>query len=92
VTGQAAYDVKDYQISGTPDWAGDRGDYYDVEGKAPGDVAPSADQVRLMLRSLLGDRFHLKFHRDSREMAVYHLVVAKNGPKMKPKARHSVRG
>ncbi len=88
---QTAYDVKDYQISGVPDWAGVGGDYYDVEAKAPGDVAPSTDQVRLMLRSLLDERFHLKLHRDSREMAVYHLVAVKNGAKLKPIAADAPR-
>ena len=80
---QAAYDVRDYQIIGAPAWAGDNGDYYSVQAKAPGTAAPSADQVRLMLQSLLADRFQLKLHRDSKEMAVYHLVIMKNGPKLK---------
>jgi uncharacterized protein (TIGR03435 family) len=80
---QAAYDVRAYQITGAPAWAGDRGNYYSIQAKAPGAAAPSGDQVRLMLQSLLADRFQLKLHRDSKEMAVYHLVIMKNGPKLK---------
>jgi uncharacterized protein (TIGR03435 family) len=80
----AAYDVKDYQISGAPGWATESGNRYTVEAKAPGESAPSADQVRLMLQSLLADRFQLKLHRDSKEIPTYDLVIGKNGPKLKP--------
>jgi uncharacterized protein (TIGR03435 family) len=41
------------------------------------------DQVRLMLRSLLAERFHLKLRRESKQLPVYNLVVAKGGPKVK---------
>ena len=37
-----------------------------------------------MLQALLEDRFKLKIHRESREVAVYALTVAKGGPKLKP--------
>ncbi len=36
-----------------------------------------------MLRSLLADRFHLAFHRETREMQVYELAVAKGGSKLR---------
>ena len=39
-----------------------------------------------MLRSLLADRFQLKFHREMKEMPVYDLVIDKNGPKFKESA------
>jgi uncharacterized protein (TIGR03435 family) len=35
-----------------------------------------------MLQSLLADRFHLKIHYENREVPVYAVVVAKNGPKL----------
>jgi uncharacterized protein (TIGR03435 family) len=35
-----------------------------------------------MLRTLLADRFQLRLHRETREMSVYALVVAKSGPKL----------
>ena len=35
-----------------------------------------------MLQPLLQDRFHLQTHRDTRELPVYALVVAKGGPKL----------
>lgn len=40
------------------------------------------DQMRLMVQTLLEERFKLKFHRESRETRVYSLVVAKGGPKL----------
>ena len=39
-----------------------------------------------MLRALLADRFKLTFHRDSKELPVYFLSVAKNGPKLEKAA------
>ena len=52
-----------------------------------------------MLQSLLADRFHLKLHREMRELPVYFLVVGKNGPKFRetqpdatPRANHGVDG
>ncbi len=40
--------------------------------------------MRLMLQSLLADRFKLKMQRETREMAVYELVIDKGGPKLTP--------
>jgi uncharacterized protein (TIGR03435 family) len=54
---------------------------YDVEGKADG--AYSRAELRVMLRGLLAERFHLKFHREMREMAVDRLVIGKD-LKLKP--------
>ena len=42
------------------------------------------DQLRMMLQALLADRFKLVFHRDTKELPVYALVVGKNGPKLQP--------
>ncbi len=63
----AAYDIKDYQLSAAPSWAGVL--VYDVLAKAPGDIAPTQDEVRPMFQSLLADRFHLKVHRETRSHA-----------------------
>jgi uncharacterized protein (TIGR03435 family) len=81
----AAYNLKDFQVSGGPEWAdgGGRPEIYDIVAKTEGDTTPSMDQVRLALQELLADRFHLKVHHDSKEVTVYDVVVDKNGPKMK---------
>lgn len=68
-----------YQIGG-PEWLNDV--RFDIAAKfAPG---TTSEQFQQMLQSLLADRFHLKFHRETRELPVYALVVAKGGPKLKP--------
>jgi uncharacterized protein (TIGR03435 family) len=57
-------------------------DYYDVQAKAP--AGATEEQVRLMMQSLLEDRFKLKAHRETRESAMYRLVIAKGGMKLHP--------
>ncbi len=71
------------QLIGGPSWTNT--DRFDVEAKLGG-TSPSVPmaQVRLMLQSLLEDRFQLKAHRETRELPVYELVVAKSGLKIKP--------
>ncbi len=53
---------------------------YDLVAKT--DHSASRDELRLMLRSLLTERFHLTLHRESRTGAVYRLVQAKGGAKL----------
>ena len=84
-----AYDVKRYQVSGVPSWADSNNlacDRYDVSAKAEADGTLSQAQAKVMLRNLLADRFHLRFHREMKDMPIYALVVAKNGPKLKEAA------
>lgn len=68
-------------VSGGPSWY-DR-DQYDIAAKAEGPRISSPDQRKQMLRTLLSTRFQLAFHRESREIAVYALVVGKSRPKLK---------
>jgi len=78
-----AYRVTDYQISGLPDWGKRGGELLDVEARTEGEKAPTQDQVRLMMQTLLADRFQLKLHHESKDLPVYELVVGKNGSKLK---------
>lgn len=73
-----AYNLFDYQIQGGPSWL--ESDTYDVLAKPDGDA--NQDQVKLMVQTLLADRFRLAFHRDTNEVAGYAIVVAKKGPKL----------
>jgi uncharacterized protein (TIGR03435 family) len=77
-----AYNIDDAQISGGPSWLDS--DRYDIVAKGEGNA--TTDQLRQMLQSLLADRFQLKFHHDSKELPVYALLAARNGPKLKPAA------
>jgi uncharacterized protein (TIGR03435 family) len=73
-----AYEVQDYQITGGPNWISS--ERYDIEAKTE---VSSALKVTECLQSLLEDRFKLKVHRDTKEMPIYVLMVAKGGPKLK---------
>src|SRR5262249_37674946 len=82
---QRAYQhsVTPLQVVGGPNWIDS--DRYDVQATANcSGSALTAEQVQLMVRSMLEDRFQLKAHTETREGQVYNLVVAKNPPKIKP--------
>ena len=70
-----AYHVTDRQITGGPGWIDSA--KFDVLAKAEGN--PTFEQISPLLRSLLEDRFTLKLHRETKELPVYALVIAKNG-------------
>jgi uncharacterized protein (TIGR03435 family) len=70
------------QVSG-PQWL-DHNEY-DIEARLP--EGTSKEQVPLMLRSLLSERFHLKEHSETREMRVYELTVGQGGPRIHPVAQ-----
>jgi uncharacterized protein (TIGR03435 family) len=77
------------RISGAPDWLS-RTENYDVVAKvAEADLAewrkPAAQpaMLRAMMRALLEERLKAIVHIDSKEMPVFDLTVAKNGPKFK---------
>ncbi|HTS26793.1 MAG TPA: TIGR03435 family protein [Bryobacteraceae bacterium] len=76
---QWAYDVKDYQVMG-PSWM--TAARYDILAKS-GSPAPDS-QMKIMLQSLLADRFQLTLHREKREVPVYALIQGKNPPKLHP--------
>ncbi len=77
-----AYEVQAKQIINAPDWL-DK-DRYDIEAVPEQEGVPNPEQIRIMIRKLLADRFALKFHHDKREMSAYVLTVAKDGQKLKP--------
>jgi len=74
---QRCYGVRDFQIIGGPGWL--RTERYDITAKPEGAATP--DQVKLMTQALLADRFKLQFHRETKELPTYALVVGKGGPK-----------
>ena len=78
-----ACDVDNRQIFGGPKRC--ESDRYDVVGKPEKTGPLSQDNAKLMLQTLLTERFKLKIHREKKEMPVYVLTVAKGGLKMKPR-------
>ncbi len=66
-------------VSGGPAWLDSV--RYDIDAKAESPQTP--DMMRgPMTQALLEDRFQLKIHRETREVAVYALTVAKTGPRL----------
>jgi uncharacterized protein (TIGR03435 family) len=84
----SAYKLRTFQVSGAPEWRNETGRYqlYDIEARAPGAGVPTMDEVREMLQTLLAERFQLKFHRETKELPAYDLVVGNSPPKLKPSA------
>jgi bla regulator protein blaR1 len=79
------------RVLGGPAWIDHK--RYDIEAKIPDALfaemqkMPPKDyfnQILLMEQSLLADRFKLKVHFETREMPIYELIVAKDGPKLSP--------
>lgn len=79
-----AYKVKKFQIAGLPGWGDSGVDLYDLEATIADGVAATPDNARLMLQTLLADRFQLRIHHESRLLPVYALVVSKKGLKLVP--------
>jgi uncharacterized protein (TIGR03435 family) len=84
-----AYNVRDFQVSGGPGWI--NSERYDIEAKVPDSIAEELPKLppdqreeksRLMIQSLLADRFGLKLSHTTKELPAYALVIAKTGPKL----------
>lgn len=84
---EQAYSLKDSQISGAPGWIDS--EHYDISAK-PEDAFVEqklsrderSQQISLMLQSLLADRFKVSLHHETKDLPLYVLAVAKNGPKL----------
>jgi uncharacterized protein (TIGR03435 family) len=86
---EMAYNVQAFQVSGGPSWI--NSESYDIEAKIRDSVADKMpmltfeerrQQMRLMIQSLLADRFKLRVSLTTSEQPIYALVIAKNGPKL----------
>ena len=73
-----AYQVPYPQITGGPSWLNT--DEFDIDAKAESPVG--SEQLRLMLRQLLIDRFKLSVRTELVDRRVYALVVGKDGPRL----------
>jgi bla regulator protein blaR1 len=94
---QRAYGLLDFQISDGPAWinserydiqakalrnARDESVPNDLSKLTPEQGKIFQDQFLERLRTLLTDRFQVKFRRETKDLPVYALVVAKGGPKI----------
>lgn len=85
-----AYGLSYFQVTGGPDWAGS--ERFDISAKVDDAMATQLgkltrreqnQQMSLMLRSLLIDRFKLRVTQETKDAPTYALVIAKGGPKLK---------
>jgi uncharacterized protein (TIGR03435 family) len=75
----AAFNLRGYQVAGPPSLSASR---FDIAATAEG---PASDaELRAMLKTLLAERFKLKFHLETRDLPAYRLIANKNGHKLRP--------
>ena len=88
-----AYDLyfQSQRLTGGPDWI--RREKFDIDATAEkGAISDNAsvkvrnEKLRLMLQTLLADRFQMRIRRETREQPVYVVTVAKGGPKLQKAA------
>jgi uncharacterized protein (TIGR03435 family) len=85
-----AYGIQPSQHSDGPAWMDT--DRYDIVAKAEGKATDA--QMKLMVQTLLAERFKLKSHHESKELSVYLVSLGKTAPKLFPPKEgeaHSVR-
>jgi uncharacterized protein (TIGR03435 family) len=75
-----AWDLHPHQITGGPSWL--ESEKFDVSGKPDTPGMPGVKQLKGMVQKLLEDRFALTFHLESKELPVYAIAAAKDGPKI----------
>jgi uncharacterized protein (TIGR03435 family) len=73
------YSIQTKQMANVPAWFDEK---YDVDGVPDVEGQPNIQQMRILMRDVLVQRFGLKFHNEQRELSVYALSVAKGGPKL----------
>lgn len=84
----AAYDVKEYQVTGGPKWLD--GDRFDIVAKMQESdektarSGEAAARLRTATQTLLADRFQLLVRNETKPLSGYSLVTAKSGFQLKP--------
>jgi uncharacterized protein (TIGR03435 family) len=86
---QNAYQLlQDAQVVGGPSWW--TSDRFDIVATVAGNPPP--EQISLMLRALLADRFQLVVHTEKRELPIYALVLAGRDGKLGARIRPATFG
>lgn len=71
-----AFDLHEQQVSGGPGWMAT--DKFEMVIKPDTPGQPNINQMKLLLRKLLADRFQLKTHTEQRELTVYAMTLPSN--------------
>jgi uncharacterized protein (TIGR03435 family) len=74
-----AFSVKDFQIAGSG-WMATQ--TYEIAALMP--PGTTKDRARLMLQTMLEERFGLRFHREQKDLPAYALEEARGGFKLRP--------
>jgi uncharacterized protein (TIGR03435 family) len=75
-----AYGLHKKEIVGAPEWI--ETERWDVQGLPDVPGHPNLKQTQSLIRKLLEERFGLKVHRETKELSMYAITVAKGGEKM----------
>jgi uncharacterized protein (TIGR03435 family) len=76
-----AYDLRDVQLVDAPEWT--RSARFDISATYPQGADPQT-QMRPMLQRVLAERFNLRVRRETRELPMYRLVMARQDRKLGP--------
>ena len=87
---QFAYRVQPFELVGGPDWIDAA--RFDISARAPFDPKPAPagappGEMEQMAQTLLAERFKLQVHRETREMPIYALVLARRDGQLGPRLR-----
>ena len=78
---RVTFGVQGFQIVGAPGWV--ETDHFDIHAKAdvPGKLTPQ--QAVPLITRMLAERCDFQFHRETKELVVYSMIVGNDGPKLK---------
>jgi uncharacterized protein (TIGR03435 family) len=77
---QFAHNVRDFELIGGPDWI--HRDQFEMNARAAAEVP--TDETRLMVQSLLEERFRLIVRKEQREMRFFALVLDRDDGRLGP--------
>ena len=86
-----SYQIQRFQLEGGPDWVAS--DRFDIQARseravpATGAFFNGQDALRMMLRTLLADRFKLVLHKETKELPIFELVLARPDGRLGPNLR-----
>jgi uncharacterized protein (TIGR03435 family) len=78
-----AYDLGDDRLVGAPEWLDSQ--RFDISATVPAkapDETPVSEPLKVMMQSLLAERFGLVSHHETRVLPIYSLAVDTNGPRL----------
>ena len=81
----SAYGLQGYQIMGGPEWLST--DRFEVTATTRAGVSPA--DARMMLRTLLAERFQLTTHAETRDLPVFELRLVREDRRLGPQLRPS---